>query len=106
MQDESNPYAAPAYVEPLPRTATETEAERVRRAHLGHEASLLSWGGLCVLAGTGGAIVILLIFVAAAARWTNRGTSAGDLVVSVVGAVICGAVSVTTITIGRGFRRL
>ena len=70
MTDAPNPYAAPLYDEASSSAHEEAEAERVRRTHRSHEASLRSWGmiyliagGYCLIGAIAGLIVTVVALV-------------------------------------------
>lgn len=103
MSDAENPYAAPKA--PVADPAS-TDAERIRKEHVKHEASVQSAGCLYYLSGAGLAMYALamfaLIFVGpeAGEEQLATGAVAGGM------SLAFAAMSAAFIAVGRGLRRL
>ena len=115
MPEEFNPFAAPASTnqpEPAPLWA-DSEAEAVRRAHLGREATVRAVGLGCGLISVVLGLYTLLavaIFVGAIARMIGysgfSGDHASEAILTAILSFILAALTVGTFTLSRGLRRL
>ena len=107
MTDDSNPYAAPQYDGPLSAATDESEydVQRVRLAHLSHETSLRSWGGLYVLiggCGLIGAVMLLLEALDITVRPQGHGGRQMGLLLTLALAVGCASGGTALVYVGRG----
>ena len=101
-----NPYAPPraALETPLAGEARQ-DAERVRRSHLKHEASVRAVGTLYLLNGVMLGVLALVMFGMAITIITS-GEGAGEAGLSVLIGIGYGLLAALTFWIGRGLRRL
>ena len=100
-----NPYAAPeSVITPIP--VHQTGAEQIRRAHLSHEASVISIGSLYYL----GAILLSLGFlsymVAIVLSWREGAAGGSELAVVIGGALLILAIIVLQWKLAGGLRNL
>lgn len=104
MTNEQNPYAAPqveSLAHPAP-TSVDSEAERIRKVYLNHEASVQSIGLLYYLGG--GLLVLEMVFGLIFALGRSGGgvqAGAGILVL-----MIYGVLAAVAFVLGRGLQTL
>lgn len=104
MIEEQNPYAAPqveSLAHPTP-TAVDSDAERIRRAYLNHEASVQSIGLLFYVGG--GLLVLGIVF---GLIYTIGRSGGGAIVgVGIVVLAVYGALAAMAFVLGRGLQTL
>ena len=102
-ESEFNPYAAPASVGQAKPFDIESNAVAVRHAHLGHEASVRSFGLLYLLGGSISVIVALGLVISFLAGGLPDN---GAVWLDTVALAVVGLSGCLQIWVGRGLRRL